>query len=179
MRIATAAIVMMLGTAAEASAQEPAVPAAPAAEAAAGSDAGSGSGRYDRRMELPSTQAYFDDASKLPIAPIIVQPDPPRRRRPTLWIGGLLVLAALFLWSRNRRLDIERAEAAEDRRAQRSPRAPAGEDAVDLAAAAQADADDEPDGVDDPPEYNAAPSVTGAPGAPASPAPSDSTEEPR
>lgn len=185
-RIAVAAIVMMLGTAARAGAQEPTAPSAPssapssppatapaqpAADPAAAGDA-SGSGRYDRRLELPSTQTYFDDASKLPIAPIIVQPDPPRRTRPTLWIGGLLVLAAIFLWNRSRRLDLERLEAAEERRSQRH--AP-DDDAVDLAAAAQARAgDDDDDG--DPPEYNAAPTSSGAP---ASPAPPDSTEEPR
>jgi hypothetical protein len=129
---------------------------APAPEAApAGS---SDSGRYDRRLELPSAQAYFNDASKLPMAPIIVQPEPPRRSRSTLWIGGVLVLAAIFLWNRGRRLDLERREAAA------APTDPDGSDGPDGN-----------DGSDDPPAYNAAPPA----GTSASPATCDPTEEPR
>jgi hypothetical protein len=118
---------------------------------------------------LPSTQAYFDDASKLSLAPIIVQPDPPRRSRPTLWIGGLLVLAAIFLWTRGNRLDASRSP-------RRSPRRAIDDDAADPMAAAHPEAEGDADGGEgDPPEYNAAPSS----GAPASPATSDPTEEPR
>jgi hypothetical protein len=160
----------------------PAVPTAPVAPSAApsvapsaGSSAGSSAdrtvapvapqaadpadpaapGRYDRRLELPSTPAYFDDASRLPMAPIIVQPTQSQSGdRPTMWIGGLLVLVAVFLWNRSRRQEVERLEAAASRRRARHgagaegapdedaagddlPAAP-DEDAADLASAAAA-----------------------------------------
>lgn len=86
----------------EAAPADPADPAAP--------------GRYDRRLELSSTPAYFDDASRLPMAPIIVQPTQSQSgNRPTMWIGGLLVLVAVFLWNRSRRQEVERLEAAASR----------------------------------------------------------------
>lgn len=155
--------------------------AAPAAEGSPPASDAAG-GRYDRRLELPKTPAYFDDANRLPpMIPIQVQPQPVRNSRSMVWIGGLIVLVAVFLWNRSRRLELERMESASSRDEREgkggeviditsamSP-PPIDEDSDDLAAAARAQpASDSPQ----------EPSAAKRPGDAADSA-EDSKEEPR
>jgi hypothetical protein len=170
-----------------------AAPSAPAPSAADGApspppaaaDGSASSGRYDRRLELPSTPAYFDDANRLPpMIPIQVPQPQPRNSRSMVWIGGLLVLVAVFLWNRGRRLELERMETATARDARddgsggevidissaRSPAPPIDEDADDLAAAAHT----EPS-----PDSSEAPSAASRRSKDTEDAAEDTKEEPR
>jgi hypothetical protein len=119
----------------------PAAPIPGEGAAAPGADAGAaGTGRYDRRLELPRSPAYFDDASGLPqMIPIQVPGPSPRSSRSMVWIGGLIVLAAVFLWNRSRRLELERAEEAARERA--GDEGGEGGEVVPFAAARRTDED--------------------------------------
>jgi hypothetical protein len=68
----------------------------------------------------PPAPAHLDDLSHLRLPPIVVQQDPVRDSRSLVWIGGLMVLAAVFLWNRNRRFELERLEAASSAAAARA-----------------------------------------------------------
>ncbi|MEZ4364368.1 MAG: hypothetical protein R3B48_29605 [Kofleriaceae bacterium] len=65
-------------------------------------------------LRLSTRPPSIRDASELP-AIIVEPPPPPRDTRKVAWLGGLLVLAAMFLWNRHRRLELERADAAASR----------------------------------------------------------------
>jgi hypothetical protein len=79
----------------------------------------------DHPMVLSHRPPSIDDASALPLPPMLVEPAPPARDgRPMVWLGGLMVLAAMFLWNRHRRQELERLDAAASRGADRERRDP-------------------------------------------------------
>lgn len=60
--------------------------------------------------------ARLEDGKDLRLPPLVIAQERGNKDRAVMWIGGLLVLAAAFLWNRNRRHELERQELAASRR---------------------------------------------------------------
>lgn len=56
--------------------------------------------------------ARLEDGKDLRLPPLVIAQDRNGKDRAVMWIGGLLVLAAAFLWNRSRRQELERRELA-------------------------------------------------------------------
>lgn len=60
--------------------------------------------------------ARLEDGQNLRLPPLVIAQERSGKDRAVIWIGGLLVLAAAFLWNRSRRQELERQELASSKR---------------------------------------------------------------
>lgn len=84
--------------------------------------------------------ARLDDGQNLRLPPLVIAQERGNKDRAVMWIGGLLVLAAAFLWNRNRRLELERQELASSKRSGEGAASPNADTSPAAAASSSADA---------------------------------------
>ena len=77
--------------------------------AAGGNADGAAPGSYLPATRMVLQPAQLHDASDLKLPPLVVKQERPRGQQAMVWIGGLLVLAAAFLWNRGQRREQKRA----------------------------------------------------------------------